>query len=313
MTGMPAPEMSPPPPDGTRRALSEADLPALCALIGRCLAADGGLPDGASEQFVRRQFLSGHGVGLFGAGHGGLIAAAAVGDARDGKVSAAGAVDPAFRGQGIGRQLLDWTLAAASGLPLLISTETLSEPAERLYARYGLRQVFAELVLRADLAGPDPAATGSGLARVDVGEFVVPDGIELRPWASGLEPAFFAAYSAAFRDRPGFPGRTQQEWLDWTSQDEDFRPDLSMLAVGPSGEPAGFVTVGSNWIVQTGVVPQWRRRGLGTGLVRSAMAGIGAAGFGSCWLTVATNNPGAAALYRQLGFAVAGRRARYAS
>ena len=306
--------MSPPSPDGTWRALSEADLPALCALISRCQDADGGLPAGASEPFVRRQFLSGPGTGLLGGDYFGLIAAAALGDARDGKVTAAGAVDPACRGEGIGRQLLDWTLAAAAGRPLLISTETLSEPAERLYARYRLRQVFAELVLRADLTGHDRAAVACGLARAGAArKAAMPGGIELRPWTSALEPAFFAAYSAAFRDRPGFPGSTQQEWLDWTSQDEDFRPDLSMLAVDSSGAPAGFVTVGENWIVQTGVVPQWRRRGLGTGLVRSAMAGITAAGFESCWLTVATNNPGATALYCQLGFAVAGRRARYAS
>jgi ribosomal protein S18 acetylase RimI-like enzyme len=67
-----------------------------------------------------------------------------------------------------------------------------------------------------------------------------------------------------------------------------------------------------NWIVQAGVVPAWRRRGVGALLVRTAMAGIAAAGADSCWLNVATNNPGAISLYRGLGFTEAGRRARYA-
>jgi ribosomal protein S18 acetylase RimI-like enzyme len=136
----------------------------------------------------------------------------------------------------------------------------------------------------------------------------------LRPWGSGgLAAEFFAAYQAAFADRPGFPGWTQQEWVSWTTEDPDFRAGLSMLAADQSGGPAGFVTVGENWIVQTGVVPGWRRRGLGTALVRAAMAGLRAAGDESCWLTVATNNPGAIALYDRLGFELAGCRARYAS
>jgi GNAT superfamily N-acetyltransferase len=69
-----------------------------------------------------------------------------------------------------------------------------------------------------------------------------------------------------------------------------------LLATSPAGEPAGFVTVGGDWIVQAGLVPGWRRRGVGTLLVRAAMAGLAAEGAVSCWLTVATNNPGAISL-----------------
>lgn len=290
--------MVPPRLARSARSLAEPDRPALQALIGRCLDADGGLPDAASEAFVRRMFLSGPAAAWRSDGDE-LVAAAALGPERDGRITAAGAVDPVFRGQGIGRQLLDWTVAAAAGRPLLIGTESLSEPAERLYARYGLRQVFAELVMRADLPGP---VTGGRL----------PAGLELRNWP-GAEAEFFAAYDASFRDRPGFPGLTRQQWLGWTADDEDFRPDLSLLAADQSGAPAGFVTVGKNWIVQAGVVPAWRRRGLGTALMQAAMAGMAGAGFGSCWLTVATNNPGAISLYRALEFAQTGCRARYAS
>jgi mycothiol synthase len=319
-------------PPRSARSLAEPDLPALQALIGRCLDADGGLPDAASVAFARRMFLSGPGAAWRDDGDA-LIAAAALGPERDGRITAAGAVDPAFRGQGIGRRLLDWTVAAAAGRPLLIGTESLSKPAERLYARYGLHQVFAELVMRADLPGP---VTG-GLAQDRLPQDgrrqdgrrqdgrrqdgrpqdgrpqggPLPAGLELRTWP-GAEADFFAAYDASFRDRPGFPGWTMQEWLDWTADDEDFRPDLCLLAADQSGAPAGFVTVGGNWIVQAGVVPAWRRRGLGAALMQAAMTGIAAAGFGSCWLTVATNNPGAISLYRTLGFAETGCRARYA-
>jgi mycothiol synthase len=295
------------------RPLAEADLPALADLLGRCLGADGGLPDAATEPFLRRQFLSGPGQAWVGerpgsaAGTGSaLIAVAALGRERDGRVTAAGAVDPEFRSRGIGRALLDWTLSRAQGRPLLVETETVSMAAAHLYGRYGLREVFAELVLRADLRGL--ALPGSGTMPVER-----PSEVLLRPWQDDLVGEFFAAYQAAFADRPGFPGWSQGQWLDWTAGDEDFRPGLSLLATGQAGEPAGFVTVSGNWIVQAGVVPGWRRRGVGTLLVRAAMAGVSADGADACWLTVATNNPGAISLYRGLGFARAGCRARYAS
>jgi mycothiol synthase len=123
---------------------------------------------------------------------------------------------------------------------------------------------------------------------------------------------FFATYTAAFQDRPGFPGWPQKHWLDWTTGDDDFRPDLCLLALAAGDDAAGFVTVAANWIVQTGVVPRWRRHGLGAALVTAAMSGIQAAGFGTCWLTVARDNPTATALYRRCGFVEASRRGRYA-
>jgi mycothiol synthase len=300
------------PPGYRVRHLTAADLCGLQALIGRCLAADGGLPDAASESLVRRQFLSGPGQAWLGPA-GGLVAAAALGEQREGRTTAAGTVSPDSRGRGLGRELLDWTFAAAADAPLLVGTETLNPSAERLYARYGLRQVFAELIMRAPLPAPPaaPAATGPR-GSADPPGSAEPAGIALLPWREDRVSDFYTAYAAAFGDRPGFPGWTEAEWADWTADDEDFRPELSLVAVDSDGTPAGFVTVSADCVVQAGVVPAWRRRGLGATLVRSAMGGLSRAGATDCWLTVATNNPGAIALYRRLGFADAGQRARYA-
>lgn len=289
-------------PELARRALAESDRPALAELITRGLQADGGLPGAAGEAIIRAQYLSGAGSGWFAA-DGTLLAAAGIGQpGQDGLVPAAGIVDPAHRGRELGRVVLDWAVSAAAGQPLLICSELVSESAERLYRRYGFRPVFAEQVLRADL-GPDLRSAAVPVAGL-------PPGLEL--CQCQLAAGFFAAYAAAFRGRPGFPGWTQAEWLAWTSEDEDFAPALSWLALDKAGQAAGFVTVGANWIVQLGVVPAWRGRGLGGALLAVAMAGISLAGFDSCWLTVATNNPSAARLYRRAGFAEAGRRARYA-
>jgi mycothiol synthase len=287
-------------PGLSQRALVSRDEPALQILVRQCLVADGGLPDAASEPFIRRRYLAGPGAGWFA--NGVLVAAAALGAERDGRITASGAVSPGFRGRGLGRRLFGWTVAAAGGTPLLITAESVGESAMRLYARLGLREVFAELVMSADVAEL-PQATRPAAA--------LPRGLALKAWTADLAPAFFAAYNDAFRDRPGFPGWSEHDWLSRTTQDDGFAPALCRLAADEAGDPAGFLIVSVNWIAQMGVVPRWRQHGLGNALLAAGMSGIATAGFRTCWLTVATNNPAAIGLYRGAGFAEVGRRARY--
>ena len=57
-------------------------------------------------------------------------------------------VDPARRGEGIGRKLLDATIAALSGrgVPLVVlSTAERNEAAQRLFARAGFRRTMIEM------------------------------------------------------------------------------------------------------------------------------------------------------------------------
>jgi ribosomal protein S18 acetylase RimI-like enzyme len=57
-------------------------------------------------------------------------------------------VNPAHRGQGVGRRLLDATLAAlkAKGAPrVVLSTAERNEPAQRLFARAGFRRTMIEM------------------------------------------------------------------------------------------------------------------------------------------------------------------------
>ena len=57
-------------------------------------------------------------------------------------------VDPARRGEGVGRQLLDATLAtlAERGAPrVVLSTAEQNEPAQRLFARAGFRRTMIEM------------------------------------------------------------------------------------------------------------------------------------------------------------------------
>jgi ribosomal protein S18 acetylase RimI-like enzyme len=67
-------------------------------------------------------------------------------------------VDPAHRGQGVGRLLLDATIAAlaAREVPrVLLSTAERNEPAQRLFARAGFRRTMIEMTREMD-EGPVP-------------------------------------------------------------------------------------------------------------------------------------------------------------
>jgi ribosomal protein S18 acetylase RimI-like enzyme len=121
---------------------------------------------------------------------------------------------------------------------------------------------------------------------------------------------FHAVYAASFRGRPGFIREPAADWI--ASHDEDdFRPDWSVLATVPGLGDAGFITAALGWVVQVGVVPSGRGRGIGAALIRESLSRMAAHGTTEAWLNVNVNNPGAAALYRRLGFVDRGRRARF--
>jgi mycothiol synthase len=274
--------------------LSEADLPALQQLALACLAADGGLPAFADPPLLRARLLREETLAIR---EGGRLLAAAGLTRRDDQATTSGLVTPSARRQGLGAHLMAWAEDGAGDAALTVATESSSPDAERLYARHGLVCTFAESVLRHDLVDL-PAATR-------------PDGITVVA-ASVADPAqLFAAYVRSFAERPGFVEPTAEEWLGELAQDEDWRRDLSVVALAEDGTPAGFVNVLGRWVDQVGVVPAWRGRRLGTYLVARTLHALASEGVGPVGLTVNVNNR-AAELYRRLGFAHAGTRARFA-
>jgi mycothiol synthase len=283
------PQSSSPPPPWP--PLSDDEFDDVVALAARCLAADGGLPLAADPGFLRRRWTTPDTVAVRNSG-GRLVAAGAV---REGPTFT-GLVDPAVRGTGLGARLLDWGLDRPG--TVTVETEGLTAAAETLFASRGLQQVFAEDVMRIDLTSANPEATW-------------PDGTALAVWSDATAERFAAVYDAAFRDRPGFPGISAAEWIADVTEDEEFRPDWSILATVPGVGDAGFVTAAVGWIVQVGVVPAARRCGLGAALVAESLGRRRSGGETETWLDVNVDNPGAAALYRRLGFTVAGRRARH--
>lgn len=285
------------------RALAPSDAPALAGLGAACLAADGGFRALPADEYLGDAAPS---IGAFDPG-GRLLAFAAARRSNHQGAAIAGQVHPDARGRGIGRFLIEWSIVAGEALvapapaeqtrALRISTEGLTPAAERLYARCGFSQEFAEDVMRYSLDAPAP-------------DTPLPPGFTLRAWAPELAAQFFAAYEASFRTRPSFPGWSAEEWLEWATGDDDFVPELSLLALD-GDTPAGFLVAGQGWLVQVGVRPEWRGRGLAAGLAAEMLRRAQAAGWESVLLDVNVNNPGAARVYARLGFALAGRRARY--
>lgn len=277
----------------TWSACGEDDLPALTTLAEACLAADGGLPLFATPRLLRARLLQSR---TLAAWHDGVpVAAVGVGTDRR-PATATGVVHPDWRGRGLGGRLLSWAGEQAGDADLLVTTETWSPAGEALLTGRGFDRTFVEWVLRHDLAALPDVATPAGIRTEPV------------TWEAG--PELFATYRASFADRPGFEERDAGEWLGDLRDDDGYRPDLSLIARGPDGTAVGFVNVIDNWIDQVGVVPAWRGRRLGAYLVAGALRSLATDGARDAWLCVNDDNP-AAALYRRLGFADAGRRARY--
>jgi mycothiol synthase len=281
----------------TWRPLDASDVPAVAALTARCLAVHGGLPIAAGEEFVAARY-TGPGVRTRGGfdGAGGLVASAAVRPDGAGEARATAQVDPAAEGRGYGAHLLDWCLAGPE--PVTVETESLNAAAERLFASRGLERVFAEQTMRFDLVAQElPGAP-------------LPAGYTLVGWSPEVAERFFAAYEAAFADRPGFPGWPAQRWIDWICDDPEFRPEWTLLATD-GGTDDGFVACSVGWVVQVGVRPSARGRGLGAALVIEALRRMRDGGGTEALLDVNVDNP-ARRLYARLGFSVIGRRGRCA-
>jgi ribosomal-protein-alanine N-acetyltransferase len=83
----------------------------------------------------------------------------------------------------------------------------------------------------------------------------------------------------------------------------------------PSGFPLGFVlcrvAADESEILSLGVLPEARRRGIGTELMEAAMVTASERGAARIFLEVAASNDQARALYGSLGFDERGRRTDY--
>jgi len=223
-----------------------------------------------------------------------------------------GRVHPDYRGRGLGSFILQWMETRARQIlstlkedrpgVLRIDFHDRSDDALALFEQYGFRFAFAEDEMRRDLGQALPVTK-------------VPEGMALVAWSPRRATQFFHVYQDAFRERPGFPNWSEDRWrLNFTGG-AGFRPDLSLLLL-QGAEAVGFgichvETAGVGWIVQMGVRPAWRRRGLGSKLLHEVMRRFQAEGLRWAALEVNIDNEAAFLLYQSLGFERQGRRSVY--
>jgi mycothiol synthase len=298
-------------PELNWRSLQSEDMGAIRELVSTCLAIDGGLYFMSNENFVQERYLPARGTTIGGFDSDGrLVACTAINlgaDVDSAWVDIVGLVHPTYRGRGLGRFLMEWSTAEARTLlagsqttgekSFYLKTESLTETAARLYARYGFALKSAAEVMRIELNQSLPDAP-------------FPEGITFTSWTDEIANDFFEAYHASFRERPGFPGWSAEYWISQATEDADFSRDGSLLAY-EGAQPVGFITCFNDYIGQVGVRPEWRNKGLASALLVEAMRRAVIAGENQMWLEVYMNNPNAIRVYTRLGFANAGHRATF--
>jgi mycothiol synthase len=289
------------------RPLRPAEFSAVTELAEQCLAADGGQPFAADPDFLHRWYVADAESQAAWADDGARLVCVsslrwlAPSDPAGPKAMVpvtTGLMHPEWRRRGLGGLAYDWAAGLAGQREIQAESESLSDGAHALYESRGLAQVLAEDVMQLAVGVPLPAPQAPGA-------------LTLTEWGAAAPARFYAVYAEAFRDRPGFPGWSQQRWIDWISDEEDFRPEWSLLA-SLGGSDVGFIAGDvTGWITQLGVVPAARGQGIGALLLTEAIRLMRSAGEATITLNVNVDNPRAAALYRRLGFARTGRRARY--
>lgn len=236
--------------------------------------------------------------------------AAPPGDVRTIRAFLDGGVDPLWRGRGVGRAVLAWSvgrgrqLLARSTAPvpgrIAVHVQESATSSARLLSAAGFRPVRYYDDMRRSLADPLPVVEP-------------PAGVSLVPWSDDLDEPVRLAHNEAFADHWGSEPRSVEHWAQGRSM---FAPTWSRVAVDEAtGEVAGYLVSGryeQDWALNgysfgyvdlLGVRAAWRRRGLAPALLVAAMSAYRADGIEYAALGVDTANPtGAHGLYERLGF-----------
>jgi mycothiol synthase len=225
-----------------------------------------------------------------------------------------GHVLPEHRGRGIGSHLVRWCEArcrervelAPSGTRVLLHTwlHTGHSPSEALFAERGLKKIRHFIKMGMPLNSPPEEA-------------VFPEGLELRPVDRTIhDRAICAAEEESFRDHWGFfetPFEIRYE--NWKHNfDTDPLTDESLWFVAWDGdEIAGFLICTERsdddpemgYMMDMGVRPAWRRRGLATAFLRHGFRAFWDRGIRKAGLHADGENlTGAVRIYRKVGMEI---------
>ena len=224
-----------------------------------------------------------------------------------------GAVDPAFRGRGIGRAVLTDNERRSAELA---TSQHLDRPAV-LAAFYAKGRPGGRLMRR---AGYDVARWFFDMVRPTLDELPselppLPDGVELRPATPDQFTAIWQANREAFRDHWGGSDESEaamRRFLDSPEMD----PSLWLIAWDCDEVAGGVINaiyeaqnqalgLRRGWLDSVFTRRPWRNRGLARALITRSLVLLRERGMTSAALGVDADNPtGALGLYERAGFAV---------
>ena len=310
----------------SRRPLAPEDVRDWVALLTAIQEADGG-DEYYSEQDGREAFgrpdqdFARGSIAIYDgpamAGYGVLTSRSEADPVHD--IRYEGGVHPAYRGRGLGGELLDWAEKAAlplhherhPGRPLSLSSGCLSSNAgaAALHEQRGYQPVrwFHSMVRDLSAALPEAAA---------------PAGVRIVGYQPDMAEHARLIRNESFRDHWGSTETSAETWAYFLAS-AAFRPGVSFLAYEGS-EPLGMLMsyeyeaynakTGHRdlYISLVGTRAAGRKRGIATALLTTAMSAARADGYDQASLGVdADSLTGAVRLYEHVGFTVALTRTAY--
>jgi mycothiol synthase len=231
--------------------------------------------------------------------HDGRLAGYVDVEVRGERVIVDGYVDPELRGRGVGSALVEEAERRALDETgrVYVHYATLGDESRLFFEKRGYRQVRHHWRMVVDL-DREPTVHAA-------------DGVEIRPYLPGEEPAIHAAMEEAWsvggwHHQP----RTFEEYAQSTFKRRGHDPSLYLVAlVGGQVVGASLAEWKRNgdwgWIGTLGVRPAWRRRGIADALLRQSFAEFFRRGERRVALGVdAESQTGATRLYERAGMRV---------
>jgi mycothiol synthase len=219
-------------------------------------------------------------------------------------------VHPDYRNTGIGKAMLEWSERRAlertpPGEEIRVGQviTTGSTGARRLLEKRGYEPVRTYWRMTMPLTdSPPPPAW--------------PEGVVVRTFDQERDTrAVYALVQDAFGDNERHTAESFEEWQAFMIDRDAFEPGLWFIAEAKGGEIVGCVLCPNyedeGWIRQLAVARDWRRRGLGTALLRQAMSEFHRRGRRELGLVVDSwNRTGAKELYERAGMSVSREHVR---
>jgi mycothiol synthase len=211
-----------------------------------------------------------------------------------------GFVNPAKTGLGLGSWLLrrgEERVRELGFTTVLTWCLAPDADARALFERFGFREVrrFYRMLVEHEDEPPAPEWA---------------EGFCVSTFEPGDGPAFHAALNEAFAEEWNFVSEPYEQWAERRMNVPDFDPTIWFI-VREDDEVAAVLRCdvergGAGWIGALGVLPPWRKRGLGLALLRHAFGEFYRRGQPRAGLGVdAQNSTGATRLYERAGMHVA--------